>query len=66
MVYTMDAIASRQFIATIDGQISETVRHLYTYLHTLESLLSIKKKFGQADRRFFDYIKKITENNEQQ
>jgi hypothetical protein len=57
----MDAIASRQFIATIDGQISETVGHLYTYLHTLESLLSIKKKFNQADHRFFDYIKKITE-----
>ena len=57
----MDAISAKYFSNDVDALISDNLNHLYTYLHTIENLLSIKKKFNAVDPLFMEYISKITE-----
>ena len=57
----MDAISTKYFSQNVDLLISENLNQLYTYLHTIENLLSVKKKFNAVDPLFMDYINKITE-----
>ena len=57
----MDTISAKYFSQNVDALISENLNHLYTYLHTIESLLSVKKKFNAVDPLFMEYIRKITE-----
>jgi hypothetical protein len=57
----MDAIATRNFLSTIDVSLSESLQLINTHLHTLENLLKIKKKYAPVDRLYFKYINNITE-----
>jgi hypothetical protein len=57
----MDAISAKYFSQNVDALISENLNQLYTYLHTIENLLSVKKKFNAVDPLFMEYIGKITE-----
>ena len=57
----MDTISAKYFSQNVDALISENLNHLYTYLHTIENLLNVKKKFNAVDPLFMEYIGKITE-----
>jgi hypothetical protein len=57
----MDTISAKYFSQNVDALISENLNQLYTYLHTIENLLSVKKKFNAVDPLFMEYIGKITE-----
>jgi hypothetical protein len=57
----MDSISAKYFSQNVDALISENLNQLYTYLHTIENLLSVKKKFNAVDPLFMEYIGKITE-----